>query len=1142
MKKFKVIKKFGTLVAVLFVSVAIFASVFFCVPQKDGLNFSQAVNYEVPDIDASIVAALETRSETLESEFSLRTNNPILTENQTSSDFCWSFASLKALESAFMVQQNEYHNFSDVGVAYAYYYDQLEQRKGDREAQELVVFNSSGTFETFNDTVAKYGLIYESDFSNSKFASTANVNLDNYENYEYLLDLADKEITGRINAVRLKEKKDAYQCASQDDLEGVLKAFIKQYGGVFAGIEDGKVLSEGKLYTPSVHDSNSGDSDEMDIPGDHAVCLIGWDDSKNAFKALNSWGVATSQLDGTKQHEEFYIDYDYNFLYLSGWMIDQDEDVEVSSSNASNFATTVKTRTIPLNNFFTYDETVDLTYSIDSKFNFTNIYAKIYKGTEEVSHCFNVNYDDSNATIQIKEKSFDKVFEGGTYLVKIYEDVNLISIKEFVIYTSTELSYVELYKYDETGEGKADKPDADSYMLMNTLSSADDTTTYYVSAEDTYHMLFYFTDIFKVGTGYSFSEVVNNQITTARAYKYVNGEIVESAVPSFSVVSKQQYAKMFEITISGLSSYVGQMIEFEIYINSTMYRNVTKTFHFQMFLSQNDQIETSDAFNIEYILDGGSNSSADEVTLSEVRNIDRYPNYQREESAISSMTSFKLVAPTKNNHEFLGWFTDPEFSPDSRVYVIDATFASDLVLYAKWLSSDTPLFEVSLEMTKVTAYGGEDKPLDANTKFIYGDKLDFESEFIVDQSIAGLFSAKIYFMVNGNPVDFVDNLTQAQTFEFSIDHQDLFAGDYDIEVILSMVISHMEKGSVSNHLRFEVHKKELEVDYNNVQSKLTYDGNEHEPIVSLHGKYDFDAELQFEWDRAPEKNAGSYDFYITSLSNSNYHVNLSQKYVLVIEAKEVEILWSDLVTTYNGTIQTPTFTAKASDILTGDAVVIDLAIEKGASFSGVKDAGKYVLVVNSLMNPNYKATTASKTQTFEIKPAELTLTFSPITERLQTAPSNRRKITESDYEITGTLYLGDTLDITTYSEGLTATKSGEYEVTATYHNNNYHINVVNGKYILTGYYYVDYILPNGEVYREYVEDGKDPVGINRDIYDIPGLSGYKYSQKLKNVGQDLTIKVSVVSYAWILYVSIAVVGIGATYWFMTRHARRNKVS
>ena len=123
-----------------------------------------------------------------------------------------------------------------------------------------------------------------------------------------------------------------------------------------------------------------------------------------------------------------------------------------------------------------------------------------------------------------------------------------------------------------------------------------------------------------------------------------------------------------------------------------------------------------------------------------------------------------------------------------------------------------------------------------------------------------------------------------------------------------------------------------------------------------------------------------------------------------------------------------------------------------------------------------------------------------------------------------------------------ATESGEYEVTATYHNNNYHINVINGKYTLTGDYYVDYILPNGEVYREHVEDGKDPQGINREIYDIPGLSGYKYSQKLKNVGQDLTIKVSVVSYAWILYVSLAVVGIGGIYWFMTRKARRNKVS
>ena len=1140
MKKFKDLKKLGTLVAILFVSVAIFASVFFCVPQGDEPIFSKATSYEIPVVSSQMISELEGEAVGLDAEFSLRTSNPILTENQTTSNFCWSYASLKALESAFMVQQNEYHNFSDVGVAYAHYYDQLEQLKGDKTAQEAVVFNSSGRFETFNDTITKYGLIYESDFSNSKFVfdkdGQSNLNLDNYENYKYLLNLADKNITKRIQAVNLTG-------ASED----VLKAFIKKYGGVFAGIDDGKVSTEGKLYRPGEHDN---DSAEMNIPGNHAVCLIGWDDSKDwdssqgvegGFRVLNSWGVATEQLNGKKQHEEFFVDYKYNFSYLAGWIIQDDTDVELESSNASTFSTSIKTRTTPLNNFFTYNETVDLTYDLADKFNFKNVYAKIFKGTEEVSHCFYVTYDDANSSIKIKEKGFTNIFEGGTFLVKIFEDVNLISVKEFVIYTSTELSYVELYKYEEVA-GKADNLEADSYMLMNTLSSSDDTSTYYVSADDTYHMRFYFTDIFKVGTDYTFSDVVSNQITTVRAYKYVNGEAIETPMSGFSVVSKQQYAKMFELSISGLSSYAGYMVEFEIYLNSTMYQNVTKTLHFQMFLSANAQIQTVDAFNIEYVLDGGSNSSADELTLSDVRNIDRFPKYQTEENALNNMTSFKLEAPTKTNYEFLGWFLDPEFAPDSRIYVIDATYASDLVLYAKWLSSETPLFEVSLEMTKATTYGGESKSLDAD--FVYGDKLEFASEFTVDSSIAGLFSAKIYFIVNGEPIDSVDNLTQAQNFEFVIDHQKLFAGGYDIEVVLSMVISHMEKGSVSNHLRFEVFKKQLEVQYDNVQSTLTYDGNYHTPTVLISGKYDFDSDITFEWNRDPEKDAKieGYEFLITSISNPNYAIDFSKKHMLVIKPKEVEIFWSNFTTVYNGTIQKPTLEANQNDILSGDNIVIELKTSKGEAFTGTKNAGQYSLVVDRLSNPNYKATTATRTKVFEIKPAELTLTFKPITERLQTAPKNRKQITEADYEITGTLFVGDTLDITTHSEGLTATESGEYEVTATYHNNNYYINVINGKYTLTGDYYVDYILPNGEVYREHVEDGKDPQGINRDIYDIPGLSGYKYSQKLKNVGQDLTIKVSVVSYSWILYVSLAVVGIGGIYWFMTRKARRNKVS
>jgi hypothetical protein len=44
MKKFKVIKKLSTLFAVLFVSVAVFASVFFCVPQGDEPIFSKATS------------------------------------------------------------------------------------------------------------------------------------------------------------------------------------------------------------------------------------------------------------------------------------------------------------------------------------------------------------------------------------------------------------------------------------------------------------------------------------------------------------------------------------------------------------------------------------------------------------------------------------------------------------------------------------------------------------------------------------------------------------------------------------------------------------------------------------------------------------------------------------------------------------------------------------------------------------------------------------------------------------------------------------------------------------------------------------------------------------------------------------------
>lgn len=1117
MKKFNFKKFLCTFFVMVVALVAVVFSVVFSVSGNEQSTENARAVYNVSNISTELKNELQAESNSLESYFNIRTNNPVLTENQTLSNFCWAYSSLKALETAFMIQQNEYHNFSDVGMAYLKYYDEKKSQVSN------AVFNDGGNFYDASYLISQYGLLYESDFSNNKFEDITD---RNYLNYEYLTDSADKKITERITPITLSSV-----------TTGVLKAFIAKYGGVFAGIRGGTVFSDGKIYTPDVYDT---ESNQMIIAGYHAVCLIGYNDTTETFIALNSWGVVSENINGRTQYEEFNIPYSYIFESLGGFIIDDDESI-TETSNASDFANNIKTRTTPLSNVFTYSEDMSLTYTLDDEINFENVYVKIFKGSEDVTHCFSVSYDDANKKVTIQKQDFTKVFVGGTYLIKFYEDIYVVSVKDFSIYTDTEVSYIEIYNYQREETGKTETKQADIYSLMNTFASSDEITTYYLPA-DTYYLSFYFTDIFKVGTGFYFDNIVSSLISTVRVYNYDGSSVSTSAISGFTVTNKKQYEKRIEIEISGLSNYVGKMVEFEVYINSLMYAGVTKTFHFQIFVTTNAQISSSDAYRIEYQLNGGTNSNNVSSTINSTRNIDRYPNYQLEAENLKTITPFVLVAPTREGYEFLGWFTDPNFNANSQVYVIDATFAGDLLLYAKWALADTQLFDISLNIVEIKDYDGNTKSLTGS--IVYGDNLKLESLFSADESVQGIFVAKYFLLLNNKQVATYD-INSSQTISHTLSKADLDAGHYDVKVVISVIISHLEKGSKTANLSFDVQKKVLAVEANSLNTSVVYDGNPHEPNIRLIGKYADDDLITFAWNISELPSSyGRYTFKIVSLSNSNYSVGLNQEYILEIKKKSVRVAWQNMTLQYNGGIQSPTVVVNSSDLVGSDTVSPEIYYNSSL-FTGIKNAGVYELSILGLNNPNYKVADENKTANFKINQAVLTMKFNPITERVQTISSNRRKITSQDYEVSGTIYPGDTLSdlsIQVYSEGLTATKSGTYPVTATYNNSNYKINVQNGTYTLTGYYYIDYILPNGELYRETVEEGAKPKGINRDIYDIPALYGYTYSESIKGRSDDITVTVSVKNYSWILYMSLVVVGFVSVYLIITRKIRRNKVS
>jgi len=139
-------KIFRNIFSLFFVSLMLFSVAFFDTGKRFGNDKNSKVNDDASafshDSSGSYVEEILDSTDAIESRYNLSDYYPMINENQKDSDFCWIYASYKALESAFMVQRNEYYNFSEMALAYAYYADRVSDNSG-------AGFNVGGNFETF---------------------------------------------------------------------------------------------------------------------------------------------------------------------------------------------------------------------------------------------------------------------------------------------------------------------------------------------------------------------------------------------------------------------------------------------------------------------------------------------------------------------------------------------------------------------------------------------------------------------------------------------------------------------------------------------------------------------------------------------------------------------------------------------------------------------------------------------------------------------------------------------------------------------------------------------------------------------------------------------------------------------------------
>ncbi len=1100
MKNFKIKSKLYVLCVAAILLTFLFGAFFVSNKTQNAQNnnLTVAINYgNTSDIVKSLIGAPRPT----ESYYDLSFKYPVLAENQTSSNFCWTYASAKALETAMMVQSEEYHNFSDVGMALLAYNFGIKN-----------IFNAEGNFADFCNVMQTVGVVYENDFSNDEFLDIDG-RVTEADKYSFVNDYADKTLSDSVLPICLGDDTN-YVGLDLLSKRLLVQNYIKKYGGLFAGLERGTYSSMGQSvgkYEPLNNTSGSGSYDAIYKSQNHAVCIIGWDD-EYGWLAINSWGVENSF------YEKFYIPYNYTYTYntFSGFECQDGEAVKTSDSSSISGISNGLKNFNKLVNVFEFGQDIEFEFKFGESVDFSSVYFSAYHGKQDVSRQVEANFEDSTKTTKLKLPLSNQ--QSGTYLIKFYSGSKLIGTKELLVHSGTEIAYIKF---------SADKSSADTDIsedtpvLMSTHSSSENSATFYVDIKkyNSFNLNLYKNDL----SSNNISLVLDDVYLTYMEGSEVKSEIVSNKYNAYIT----NFGKIKFNFASG-ENPENKMIEFKIIISSKTGMPQRELFIKIIVSSPEAEIatRTSEAFAIEYVLGGGVNDS---------RNIQRFPNYSKD----PLMTSFKVYPATKLGNDFAGWYTDPDFENEFALDVIDASLPKQiLVLYAKWSSTETEYFDGLLEISDVVDYNKEQK--DLSQSIIYGDSVKLLYDFQEKPALSGTnYIVNYNYYINGKETD--KNDSAVLDFKFP----NLTFGNYEIKVVVNVIISRQFSVTKEGSFNFNVQKKQTTANFNELSHQ--FDGKPHQPSSPVFdGVYAEDLEnMLYTFNKGAEINVaqnGHYEFELVALSNKNYELVGNKIFNYQILPRELVVNWTGLKQTYNGTPRIPDVELKQKDdgmfpISPVNASVLIYDDEEWKNM-GVINASTYSVKLSALSSRNYVVKTDLE-QSFVIEPAKLKIKINDVSERLQTATNYRKEL--SYVVVSGSVFGNDDLGIKLSSEGLTATVSGNYDINVSHTNKNYELSFEKGTYTLLGTYTVFYKLPNGEIYEEVLTDGETPKGITSDIYKLPFLSVFSYNQPLEFTGDDLYISVSIINYTWVVVILIVIIVFIVVYAVVTHKVRKNKV-